>query len=64
MAEWLSLHTPTLAAQGSAGSDPGRRHGMAHQVMLRWHPTYHSWKDPQLKLYNCVLGGFGEKKEK
>ena len=40
----------TLAAQGFAGSDPGRRHGMAHQAML--------------KPYNYVLGGFREKKKK
>ena len=29
----------TSAAQGFAGSDPGRRHGPAHQAMLRWRPT-------------------------
>ena len=30
------------AAQGFAGSDPGRGHGTAHQAMLRQHPTCHS----------------------
>ena len=29
----------TAAAQGFAGSDPGRRHGTACQAMLRWRPT-------------------------
>ena len=53
-----------LAAQGFMGSDPGHGHGTAHQAMLRWRPTCHNWKDPQLKIYNYVLGGFGEKKEK
>ena len=30
------------AVQGFASSDPGQGHGTAHQVMLRWHPTYHN----------------------
>ena len=51
------------AAQGFAGSDSGRGHGTAHQAMLGWHPTCHSWKDPQLRIYNYVPGGFGEKTE-
>ena len=29
----------TSAAQSFVGSDPGRRHGTAHQSMLRQHPT-------------------------
>ena len=51
------------AAQGFACSDPGHRLGTANQAMLRWHPTCHNYKDPQL-VYNYVLGGFGEKKRK
>ena len=51
-----------LATQGFTGSDLGD--STAHQAMLRWHPTCHNWKDPQLKLHNYVPGGFGEKKEK
>ena len=31
-----------LAAQGFAGSDPGRGHGTTRQAMLRWHPTCHN----------------------
>ena len=31
-----------LAAQGFTGSDPGHRHGTAHQAMLRQHSTCHS----------------------
>ena len=53
-----------LVARGFAGSDPGRGHGTARQAMLRRCLTCHSWKDPQLKIHNCVPGGFGEKKEK
>ena len=30
------------AAQGFSGSDPGHRHGTAHQATLRWHPTYYN----------------------
>ena len=30
------------AAQGVAGSDPGRGHGPTHQAMLRWRPTCHN----------------------
>ena len=50
VAEWLSSHAPlqrprVLPVQ-ILGMD-GR--GTAHQAMLRWHPTYHNWKDPQLK---------------
>ena len=30
------------AAQGSAGSHPGRGHGTTHQAMLRWRPTSHN----------------------
>ena len=48
-----------FAAQGFPGSDPGRRHGTAHPVMLRRHPTCHHWKDPQL----CSEGFGGEKGE-
>ena len=32
----------TSAAQGFAGSDPGRGHGTARQAMLRWRPTRHN----------------------
>ena len=63
VAEWLGSPT-TVAAQGFTGSDPGRVHGTAHQAMLSWRPTCHNQKDPQLKIYNYVLGGLGEKKEK
>ena len=28
-----------LAAQGFTSPDPGRKHGTAHEVMLRQHPT-------------------------
>ena len=48
------------AAQGFTGSHPGHGPGTGHQIMLRRHPT-----KPGLttKIYNYVLGGFGEKKK-
>ena len=55
---------PASVAQGFAGLDAGRGHGTAHQAMLRQHLTCHNEKDPELKIYNNVPGGFGEKKEK
>ena len=64
MAEWLSSCAPLQAAQCFVGSNPGRRHGTAHQTMLRQCPTCHNMKDPQRRIYNYVPGGFGEKKEK
>ena len=39
MAEWLSSRAPLQAAQCFVGSNPGRRHGTAHQTMLRRRPT-------------------------
>ena len=51
-------------AQGFTGSNPGHGHDTAHQALLKWHPTCHNWKNPQLKIHNYVPGGFWEKKEK
>ena len=42
MSKWLSSHAPLQWAQGFSGSDSGRRHGTAHQAMLRQHPTCHN----------------------
>ena len=64
VAEWLSLHAALQAAQCFIGSNPGPGHGTAHQALLRWRPICHNWEDPQRRIYNYVLGGFGEKKEK
>ena len=53
------------AAQGFPGSGPGRRGGAARRAVLGPRPGCYDWKDPQLKkIYNCVPGDFGEKKEK
>ena len=54
----------TVMAQGLASSNPGHGHGIAHQDMLGRHLACHNWKDPQLRMYSYVPGGFGEKKEK
>ena len=50
-------------AQGFAGSDPGRRHGTAHQAMLSERLTADP-EGPTTRIYKYVLGGFGEEEEK
>ena len=51
--------------QGFARLNPGRRHGTAHQAMLRWCPTCHNEKDLQLKIHTTMYGGlWGEKGKK
>ena len=52
------------AAQGFAGSDPWRRHGTAHQAMLKWACHIAQPEALTTRIYNYVLGGFAEKKEK
>ena len=42
VAEWLSLRAPLQAAQCFVSSNPGRRHGTAHQTTLRQRPTCHN----------------------
>ena len=64
VAEWLSSRAPLQAAQCFVGSNPGPGHGTAHQTTLRQRPTCHNKKDPQRRIYNYVLGGFGEKRGK
>ena len=54
----------TVAAQGFAGSDPGRGHGTAHQAMLRWRPTCHNQRDLQLEYTTMYWGLWGEKEGK
>ena len=62
MAESLSFRSASVA-QGFAGLDPGCGRGTVRQAMLRRHPACHNWKDPQLKIYNYVLGGFEEERK-
>ena len=48
-------------------SDPGRRHGAAHQAMLRRHATWHNQRHSQLEyttMYGGLLGEEEEEKEK
>ena len=52
-----------LAAQGFASLDPGHGHGTAHQAMLRLHPHIAQPEGPTTRIYNYVLGGFGNKKK-
>ena len=49
-------------ARGFSGSDPGYRHGIAHQAMLMSH-TGHP-EALTTRIYNYVLRGFGEKKKR
>ena len=42
MAKRLSSCAPLQAAQCFIGSNPGHRHGTAHQTTLRQRPTYHN----------------------
>ena len=51
-------------AQGFTSLDPGRGHGTTHQVMLRWHPTCHNLKDPQLKYTTMHWRDLGRKSRK
>ena len=47
------------AVQVFGGSDARHRHGTARQGTLRWCPTCHNQKDPQLK-YSTIYWGWGE----
>ena len=51
------------AAQGFAGSDPGRGHGTTYQAILRQYPTCHNQKDSQLKKKYATMywGDLGRK---
>ena len=42
VAEWLSSRSLLQVAQCFIGSNPGRRHGTAHQATLRQRPTCHN----------------------
>ena len=42
MAQWLCSCSPLQAAQCFVGSNPGCRHGTAHQSTLRQRPTSHN----------------------
>ena len=42
VAEWLSSRALLQGAQCFVGSNPGRRHGTAHQTTLRQRPTCHN----------------------
>ena len=46
-------------AQGFTSSDPGHGHGHAEAASHIAQP-----EGPTTRIYNCVLGGLGEKKKK
>ena len=62
MAEWLISHAPIWRPKDFAGSDPGCGHGTAHQATLRWRPTCHNQKDPQLEYTSMYWGALGRRK--
>ena len=64
MAKWLSLRALLWQPRVSPVRILGAVHGTAHQATLKWRPTRHNWKDPQLKIPNYAPGGLWEKKEK
>ena len=53
-----------LVAQGIAGSAPGRRHGTAHQAVLRQHPTWHNQRRSQLEYTTMCWGALGRRRRK
>ena len=59
----VKLVRSASAAQGFAGSDPGRGQGTTHWAMLRRHPTCHHCRDPQLKYATMYWGALGRKKK-
>ena len=54
----------TLAAQGFAGLDSRHGHGTAHQAHAEMASHIAESEGPTTRIYNYVLGGFGEKKKK
>ena len=54
----------TSAAQGFAGSDPGRGRGTARRAVLGRRPTCHNWRHSQLKYTTMYWGDLGEMKQK
>ena len=61
MAKWLGLHTPLQWPKGFAGSDPGCRHSLSHAGVASHIAQLETLTT---RIYNYVLGGFGEKKKK
>ena len=53
-----------LAAQDFTGSDPGCRHGTAHQAMLRQRPTQHNQRHSQLEYTTIYRGALGRRRRK
>ena len=53
-----------LAAQGFAGLDPGRGHGTAPSGHVEAASHMTQLEGSTTKIYNYVLGGLGEKKQK
>ena len=52
------------AAQGFMGLDPGCIPSTTHQTMLRQASHMPQTEGPTTRIYNYVLGGFGEKERR
>ena len=62
VAEWVKFPHSTSVAQGFASSDPGHRHGSAHQAMLRRRPTQHNQRHSQLEYATTYWGALGRRR--
>ena len=51
------------APQGFAGSDPGHKHGPAHQAMLRRGTTLHNQRLLQLEYTTMYWGAFERRRK-
>ena len=60
----VQLARSALTAQGFAESDPGHGLGTTHQANAEAVSHIAQPEGPTTRVYNCVLGGFGERKIK
>ena len=61
---WLSVMRSAWAVQGFASSDPGRGHGTGSSGHAEVASYIAQPEALTTRMYNYVLGGFGEKKRK
>ena len=59
----MLAHSASVA-QGFGGSHPGRGRGYHSPGRAEAASNIPQLEGPTTKIYNCVLGGFGEKKQR
>ena len=59
----VKLAHSAWVAQGFPGLDPGHGHGTVHQAMLKAASHIAQPEALTARIYNYVLGGFGEEEE-